>query len=99
MASDDKCRWTHYGALATVAVTAAVQLAVWEQGSTSSFNGMYIADGMSRLAKMVLYALTFVLFVYKALQPSARYFQRRVLHPVAVCPLGHERDGQARGIF
>ncbi|PAX24046.1 NADH:ubiquinone oxidoreductase subunit N [Neisseria gonorrhoeae] len=63
-ASDDKCRWTHYGALATVAVTAAVQLAVWEQGSTSSFNGMYIADGMSRLAKMVLYALTFVLFVY-----------------------------------
>ena len=62
--SDDKRRWTHYGALATVAVTAVVQLAVWEQGSTSSFNGMYIADGMSRLAKMVLYALTFTLFVY-----------------------------------
>lgn len=62
--SDDKRRLTHYGALATVAVTAAVQLAVWEQGSTSSFNGMYIADGMSRLAKMVLYALTFALFVY-----------------------------------
>ncbi|RPB65925.1 NADH-quinone oxidoreductase subunit N, partial [Neisseria meningitidis] len=62
--SDDKRRWTHYGALATVAVTAVVQLAVWEQGSTSSFNGMYIADGMSRLAKMVLYALTFALFVY-----------------------------------
>ncbi|MBJ7781084.1 hypothetical protein HND71_08650, partial [Neisseria meningitidis] len=33
---DDKRRWTHYGALATVAVTAVVQLAVWEQGSTSS---------------------------------------------------------------
>ena len=62
--SDDKRRLTHYGALATVAVTAAVQLAVWEQGSTSSFNGMYIADGMSRLAKMVLYALTFAMFVY-----------------------------------
>ncbi|MCD0216963.1 hypothetical protein LN386_23615, partial [Enterobacter hormaechei subsp. steigerwaltii] len=42
--SDDKRRWTHYGALATVAVTAVVELAVWEEGRTSSFNGMYIAD-------------------------------------------------------
>lgn len=62
--SDAKRHLTHCGALATVAVVAAVQFAVWEQGSTSSFSGMYIADGMSRLAKLVLYGLTFALFVY-----------------------------------
>ncbi|SUB32284.1 NADH dehydrogenase subunit N [Neisseria gonorrhoeae] len=85
-ASDDKCRWTHYGALATVAVTAAVQLAVWEQGSTSSFNGMYIADGMSRLAKMVLYALTFVLFVYAKPYNQVRGISKASFTPCRCLP-------------
>ena len=61
----DKNRYlTHLMSLGTVIVVAVTQLAVWEQGSLLTFNGMYIADGMSRLAKLVLYALTFSLFIY-----------------------------------
>lgn len=62
--SDDNRFLTHSMSLAAVAVVALTQLAVWQQGSVSAFHGMYIADGMSRLAKLVLYALTFGLFVY-----------------------------------
>ena len=61
----DKNRYlTHLMSLGTVIIVAVTQLAVWEQGSVDAFHGMYIADGMSRLAKLVLYALTFGLFIY-----------------------------------
>ncbi|MCF7528992.1 NADH-quinone oxidoreductase subunit NuoN [Neisseria lisongii] len=61
----DKNRYlTHWLSLAGVAIVALTQLAVWEQGSLSSFSGMYISDGMSRFSKLVLYAMTFGLFVY-----------------------------------
>ena len=61
----DKNRYlTHLMGLGAVVVVALTQLAVWEQGSVLAFHGMYIADGMSRLAKLVLYALTFGLFIY-----------------------------------
>ena len=56
----DKNRYlTHLMSLGTVIIVAITQLAVWEQGSTLAFHGMYIADGMSRLSKLVLYELTF----------------------------------------
>lgn len=61
---EDKRYLTHLFSLCTVAVTAVTQLAVWEQGSASAFHGFYIADGMSRLAKLAMYALTAGLFVY-----------------------------------
>lgn len=55
---------THVLSMGAVALTALTQLAVWEQGSASAFHGFYIADGMSRLAKLAMYALTAGLFVY-----------------------------------
>ena len=69
----DKNRYlTHLMSLGTVIIVAVTQLAVWEQGSTLAFHGMYIADGMSRLSKLVLYGLTFGLFIYSKPYNQAR---------------------------
>ena len=72
--SDDKRFLTHSMSLIGIVIVTLVQLAVWEKGSTSSFHGMYIADGMSRLAKLTLYGLTAGLFIY-----SKPYNQARAL--------------------
>ena len=69
----DKNRYlTHLMSLGTVIIVAVTQLAVWEQGSTLAFHGMYIADGMSCLSKLVLYGLTFGLFIYSKPYNQAR---------------------------
>ncbi len=61
----DKNRYiTHWLTLLTLVITAATQWAVWSPNSTSAFSGMYIADGMSQLAKMVMYVGLFALLVY-----------------------------------
>ncbi|WP_373753466.1 NADH-quinone oxidoreductase subunit NuoN [Neisseria weixii] len=70
--SDDKRFLTHTMSLAGMVIVTLVQLAVWEKGSTSSFHGMYIADGMSRLAKLTLYGLTAGLFIYSKPYNEAR---------------------------
>ena len=70
--SDENRYLTHLMSLGTVIIVAVTQLAVWEQGSTLAFHGMYIADGMSRLSKLVLYGLTFGLFVYSKPYNQAR---------------------------
>ena len=91
----DKNRYlTHLMSLGTVIIVAITQLAVWEQGSVDAFHGMYIADGMSRLAKLVLYALTFGLFIYSKPYNQDRQILKASLHPVTVCPVGYERHGQ-----
>ena len=70
--SDENRYLTHLMSLGTVIIVAVTQLAVWEQGSTLAFHGMYIADGMSRLSKLVLYGLTFGLFIYSKPYNQAR---------------------------
>lgn len=55
---------THILSLLAVAATAVAQWLVWAPDSVYTFGGMYIADGMSRLSKMVMYAGLFALFVY-----------------------------------
>lgn len=70
--SDEKRYLTHLMSLGTIIVVTGAQLAVWEQGSVLAFNGMYVADGMSRLSKLVLYVLTFGLFVYSKPYNQAR---------------------------
>ncbi|MBF0803103.1 MULTISPECIES: NADH-quinone oxidoreductase subunit NuoN [unclassified Neisseria] len=55
---------THILSLLSLAVVAATQWLVWTPDSVYTFGGMYIADGMSRLSKMVMYAGLFVLFAY-----------------------------------
>ncbi|MDO5639484.1 MAG: NADH-quinone oxidoreductase subunit NuoN [Neisseria sp.] len=62
--SDKNRQITHWLTLLTLVITAATQWAVWSPGSVSAFNGMYIADGMSQLAKMVMYVGLFALLVY-----------------------------------
>ncbi len=61
----DKNRYiTHILSLCTLAAAAVAQWLVWTPDSVYTFNGMYIADGMSRLSKMVMYAGLFALLVY-----------------------------------
>ena len=63
--TSDKNRYiTHVLSLIALVAAAAAQWLVWVPQSVSTFSGMYIADGMSQLSKMVMYAATFALFVY-----------------------------------
>ena len=63
--TSDKNRYiTHVLSLLALVAAAAAQWLVWVPQSVSTFSGMYIADGMSQLSKMVMYAATFALFVY-----------------------------------
>lgn len=55
---------THLLSLASLVAVAVTQWSVWASGSVATFSGMYIADGMSQLSKMVIYAALFALFVY-----------------------------------
>ncbi|MDO4640672.1 MAG: NADH-quinone oxidoreductase subunit NuoN [Neisseria sp.] len=61
---DSQRHITHYLALLALVVTAAVQWKVWSPDSVATFGGMYIADGISQLSKMVMYAALFAVFVY-----------------------------------
>lgn len=69
----DKDRYiTHILSLLALVATAATQLAVWSTESVTTFSGMYVADGVSQLSKMVMYAGMFVLFVYSRSYNEAR---------------------------
>ncbi|MFV2030049.1 NADH-quinone oxidoreductase subunit NuoN [Neisseria sp. S1] len=62
--SDKNRNLTHILSLLTLVVTAATQWMVWMPQSVSTFSGMYIADGMSQLSKMVMYAAMFAMLIY-----------------------------------
>lgn len=63
--SDNKRYITHILSLLALVVTGVAQYSVWNtDNGIATFNGMYIADGMSQLAKMVMYVGLFVLFIY-----------------------------------
>lgn len=69
----DKHRYiTQILSLLTLVVTALTQCCVWSPNSVSSFHGMYIADGVSQLSKMVMYVGLFALFVYSKPYNQAR---------------------------
>ncbi|MFC2415860.1 NADH-quinone oxidoreductase subunit NuoN [Neisseria elongata] len=55
---------THYLSLFTLVLTAATQWYVWTPTAVSTFNDMYLADGLSQLGKMTMYAALFAVFVY-----------------------------------
>lgn len=55
---------THYLSLLTLVITAVAQWMVWSNNSIATFSGMYIADGMSQVAKLAMYAALFAVFVY-----------------------------------
>lgn len=63
--SDNKRYITHILSLLALVAAGVTQYSVWTaDNGVSIFNGMYIADGMSQLAKMVMYVGLFALFVY-----------------------------------
>ena len=45
---------THYLSLFTLVLTAATQWYVWTPTAVSTFNDMYLADGLSQLGKMTM---------------------------------------------
>ncbi|WP_038314446.1 NADH-quinone oxidoreductase subunit NuoN [Kingella kingae] len=55
---------THYLSIITMIAAAFGQLAVWSAEPVLAFNGMYVADGVSQLAKLAVYLGTAMLFVY-----------------------------------
>ncbi len=63
---------THYLSLLALVAVAATQWTVWQTESVTTFGEMYIADGMSQLSKMVMYASLFALFVYSKPYNQAR---------------------------
>lgn len=66
---------THVLSLLSLVAAALTQWAVWSDNSVATFSGTYIADGISQLAKMVMYASMFALFVY-----SKPYNQNRDIY-------------------
>lgn len=62
--SDAKRHITHYLSLTVLACAAAAQYSVWSSAGSLAFHGFYIADGISQLAKMVMYASVFTIFIY-----------------------------------
>lgn len=62
--SDENRYITHYLSIGALLLTAFGQWAVWVNEPTYAMSGMYVADGISQLAKMVIYAGTATLFIY-----------------------------------
>ena len=46
---------THYLSIGAMLLVAGTQLVVWRSEATVVFHGLYIADGLSQLAKLVVY--------------------------------------------
>ena len=55
---------THYLSIGAMFAAAFGQWAVWVHEPAVAFNGMYIADGISQFAKIVVYFGVATLFVY-----------------------------------
>ncbi len=61
----DKSRWiTYVLSVVGVAVTAVAQVAIWNGQPELAFHGMFVNDGMSQLAKLVMYVAVILVFVY-----------------------------------
>ena len=69
---DSQRHITHYLSLLALVATAAAQWSVWQTDNITTFGNMYIADGVSQLSKMVMYAGLFTLFVYSKPYNQAR---------------------------
>lgn len=75
---------THYLSIITMIAAAFGQLAVWSAEPVLAFNGMYVADGVSQLAKLAVYLGTAVLFVYAKPYNQARGMFRGEYYTLAM---------------
>lgn len=63
--TSDKNRYiTHWLSIGVLMAAALGQWAAWGNGITTAFNNMYVADGISQFAKLVVYFGTMAVFVY-----------------------------------
>ena len=62
--SDENRYITHYLSIASMLAAAFTQIAVWTGQPAQAFNGFYLVDGVSQLAKLTVYLGTAALFVY-----------------------------------
>lgn len=70
--SDENRYITHYLSIGAMLAAACGQVAVWSAVPTMAFADMYVADGLSQLAKITVYLGTAVLFVYAKPYNQAR---------------------------
>ena len=62
--SDENRYITHYLSIGSMLAAAFTQIAVWTEQPAQAFNGFYLVDGVSQLAKLTVYLGTAALFVY-----------------------------------
>ena len=62
--SDENRYITHYLSIGSMLAAAFTQIAVWTGQPAQAFNGFYLVDGVSQLAKLTVYLGTAALFVY-----------------------------------
>lgn len=55
---------TYALSLVSVALVAAVQLAVWQGQPAEAFSNLFVNDGISQVAKLMMYLGVFLLFIY-----------------------------------
>ncbi|MDO4997160.1 MAG: NADH-quinone oxidoreductase subunit NuoN [Neisseria sp.] len=84
---DSQRHITHYLSLLALVVTAAAQWAVWTPTSVATFSGMYLADGIAQLSKMVMYCAMFALFVYAKPYNEARNMFKGEFYTLALFAL------------
>ena len=62
--SDENRYITHYLSIGSMLAAVFTQIAVWTGQPAQAFNGFYLVDGVSQLAKLTVYLGTAALFVY-----------------------------------
>ena len=62
--SDENRYITHYLSIGSMLAAVFTQIAVWTGQPAPAFNGFYLVDGVSQLAKLTVYLGTAALFVY-----------------------------------
>ncbi|QJQ52416.1 subunit N of NADH:ubiquinone oxidoreductase [Vitreoscilla sp. C1] len=55
---------TYALSLVSVALVAAVQLAIWQGQPAEAFNNLFVNDGISQVAKLMMYLGVFLVFIY-----------------------------------
>ena len=62
--SDENRYITHYLSIGSMLAASFTQIAVWTEQPAQAFNGFYLVDGVSQLAKLTVYLGTAALFAY-----------------------------------
>lgn len=70
--NDEQRYISHFLSIGVMVAAAVAQFLTWGHDSAAAFHGMYLADGISKLGKTVVYLGTALLFVYAKPYNQAR---------------------------